>query len=104
MLNKNLIVTTVLASAAVLPVMAVNMSDTLKLTEIEVIAPRKTSVELTPLTVSTVGSETIENSGQSSLLPVLQNQIPGLFVSERGFAGYGVSGGSAGSVSIRGVG
>ncbi len=78
--------------------------DTLRLPEVEIIAPRKTNVVLTPLTVTTVGKTTIEKSTQSSLLPILQNQVPGLFVSERGFAGYGVSGGSAGSVSIRGVG
>lgn len=67
-------------------------------------APRKTDIALTPLTVSVVGEAVIAESAQSSLLPVLQSQIPGFFVSERGFAGYGVSGGSAGSVSIRGVG
>ncbi len=78
--------------------------DTLRLSEVEIVAPRKTNVVLTPLTVTTVSESTIEKSAQSSLLPVLQNQVPGLFVSERGFAGYGVSGGSAGSVSIRGVG
>lgn len=78
--------------------------DTVRLSEVEIVAPRKTDVALTPLTVTTVGKLTIEKSAQSSLLPVLQNQVPGLFVSERGFAGYGVSGGSAGSVNIRGVG
>ena len=35
---------------------------------------------------------------------MLQNRIPGIFVTERGLAGYGVSGGGAGAVSIRGVG
>lgn len=78
--------------------------DTLRLPEVEVVAPRKTDVTLTPLTVTTIDESTIEKSAQSSLLPVLQNQVPGLFVSERGFAGYGVSGGAAGAVSIRGVG
>lgn len=79
-------------------------ADTLRLPQVEVVAPRKTDVALTPLTVTTIGESTIEKSVQSSLLPVLQNHVPGLFVSERGFAGYGVSGGSAGAVSIRGVG
>lgn len=78
--------------------------DTMRLPEVEVVAPRKMEVVLTPLTVTTINESTIEKSAQSSLLPVLQNQVPGLFVSERGFAGYGVSGGSAGAVSIRGVG
>ena len=80
------------------------LNDTVSLKDVVVSAPYKTTVELTPLTVTTVTASTIEKSGESSLLPVLQNQVPGLFVSERGFAGYGVSGGAAGSVSIRGVG
>lgn len=85
-------------------VTAQEYKDTLQLREVTVSAPAKTKVELTPLTVSIVNESTIQESTQSSLLPVLQNHIPGFFVSERGFAGYGVSGGAAGSVSIRGVG
>lgn len=81
-----------------------SMQDTLRLNEIIVTAPYKTDPELLPLDVSRVTSETIEKSGESSLLPVLVSQVPGLFVTERGFAGYGVSGGSAGQVNIRGVG
>jgi iron complex outermembrane receptor protein len=79
-------------------------ADTISLSNVEVSAPYKTSITLTPLTVTTVRASTIEKSVESSLLPVLQNQVPGLFVSERGFAGYGVSDGAAGTVSIRGIG
>lgn len=64
----------------------------------------KASVPLLPLDVKVVGNSVLENSRESNLLPVLQNRIPGMFVTERGLAGYGVSGGAAGSVSIRGVG
>lgn len=64
----------------------------------------KAPVPLLPLDVRIVGSATIDNSTETNLLPVLQNRIPGMFVTERGLAGYGVSGGAAGSVSIRGVG
>lgn len=64
----------------------------------------KARVELTPLDVITISSEQIDRSTESSLLPVMTMDIPGFFTSERGFMGYGVSGGSAGSVSIRGVG
>ena len=69
-----------------------------------VTAPLKTNPELLPLNVTQVSSQTIEKSGETSLLPVLVSKVPGLFVTERGFAGYGVSGGSAGEVNIRGVG
>lgn len=78
--------------------------DTLLLNEVMVSAPHKSNPQLLPLDVSTVTSNEIEQSGESSLLPVLVSKVAGLFVSERGFAGYGVSGGSAGTVNIRGVG
>ncbi len=67
-------------------------------------APSKTDVTLLPLDVNIVTSGTIEKSAESSLLPILVNKIPGFFVTERGFSGYGVSGGAAGTVNIRGVG
>lgn len=78
--------------------------DTLNLQEIVVTAPLKTDPDLIPLNVTQITSSQIEKSGESSLLPVLVAKVPGLFVTERGFAGYGVSGGSAGAVNIRGVG
>ncbi len=64
----------------------------------------KAPVTLLPLDVRIVGSAEIDKSAESNLLPVLQNHVPGMFVTERGIAGYGISGGAAGSVSIRGVG
>ena len=79
-------------------------SDTVLLNEILISAPLKSSPELLPLEVTQITQEEIEQSGESSLLPVLVSKVPGLFVTERGFAGYGVSGGSAGTVNIRGVG
>ncbi len=78
--------------------------DTVNLRELVVTAPLKTNPDLIPLNVTQVTAEEIEKSGESSLLPVLVAKVPGLFVTERGFAGYGVSGGSAGEVNIRGVG
>lgn len=74
------------------------------LPEAIVTAPSKARVELLPLDITIINTEQINNSTQSSLLPILENYIPGIFVTERGFAGYGVSGGAAGSVNIRGVG
>lgn len=78
--------------------------DTTSLNELLVTAPYKTNVALTPLDVTIVTSQEIEKSTESSLLPILQNHIPGMFVQERGMVGYGVSGGAAGTVNIRGVG
>lgn len=83
---------------------AIAQRDTVSLKEVVVTAPLKTNPELLPLNVSQISQAQIEKSTETSLLPVLVAKVPGLFVSERGFAGYGVSGGSAGEVNIRGVG
>ncbi len=78
--------------------------DTISLKGVTITAPYKAEVALTPLDVTIVDAQQINKSTETSLLPVLMQQVPGLFVSERGFAGYGVSGGAAGAVNIRGVG
>lgn len=78
--------------------------DTVALPEFTLSTPAKTNPMLLPLDVSTVTAAEIGESAETSLLPVLTARVPGLFVSERGFAGYGISGGSAGAVNIRGVG
>lgn len=54
-------------------------------------------------TVSVVDRARIEAARQPSLLPLLAEQVPGLFVTSRGVMGYGVSGGAAGSISLRGL-
>ena len=98
------------AASALLALISSNVSaienprDTMNLNEVVVTAPLKTDPELIPLNVTQISSSQIEQSGESSLLPVLTAKVAGLFVTERGFAGYGVSGGSAGTVNIRGVG
>lgn len=79
-------------------------NDTVSLSELLVTAPIKTDVALTPLDVTVVSASKIHQSAEPSILPVLMSNVPGMFVSERGFAGYGVSGGASGTVNIRGVG
>ena len=54
-------------------------------------------------TVSVVNRSKIEQSMQPSLLPILTEQVPGLFTTARGVMGYGVSGGAAGGISLRGL-
>jgi outer membrane cobalamin receptor len=83
-------------------------SDTTKTINLDevVVTATKTAVNRNnvPLTVSVISKERIENSSESALLPVLAEQVPGLFVTERGITGFGVSTGSAGQISIRGIG
>ncbi len=83
---------------------AVSLRDTMQLHEVEVFATPKVSAELLPMSVSVIDDKMIEKSSETNILPVLANHVPGLFVTERGIMGYGVSGGAAGTVSIRGVG
>lgn len=56
------------------------------------------------MSVSELSLDQIDVSGESSLLPILSEQVPGLFITERGITGFGLAGGSAGSISIRGIG
>ena len=63
----------------------------------------ETDVRHLSQTVSVVNRSEINQALQPSLLPVLTEQIPGLFVTSRGVMGYGVSGGAAGSISLRGL-
>lgn len=48
--------------------------------------------------VSVVDYDKLEQAMQPSLLPVLTEQVPGLFVTSRGVMGYGVSNGAAGGI------
>lgn len=82
------------------------LRDSVALDELVVTAPLKTDPDMIPLNVTQITEKEIEKSSETSLLPILVAKVPGLFVTERGFEGYGVSGGAsgAGQVYIRGVG
>lgn len=66
-------------------------------------ARHQTDVRHLSQTVSVVNRNKLERAIQPSLLPVLTEQVPGLFVTSRGVMGYGVSGGAAGGISLRGL-
>ena len=57
-----------------------------------------------PNAVSVVSRDDIRRSGETSLLAVINKLVPGLFLTERGVLGYGVSNGAAGGISVRGTG
>ena len=63
----------------------------------------RTDIRHLPLTVTVVDRPAIEYSYTPSLLPVLTEQVPGFFSTSRGVMGYGVSDGSAGNISVRGL-
>ena len=66
-------------------------------------ARHQTDVRHLSQTVSVVNRNKLEQAMQPSLLPVLTEQVPGLFVTSRGVMGYGVSNGAAGGISLRGL-
>ncbi|HPS13472.1 MAG TPA: TonB-dependent receptor [Prolixibacteraceae bacterium] len=98
----------VLAVGFTLPTIAQEKVDTSKTVNFDEVVVTGTKTAVTrnniPLTVSVISNEKIENSSESSLLPVLSGQVPGLFVTERGVTGFGVSTGAAGQISLRGIG
>ncbi len=57
-----------------------------------------------PSTITVVTNKTIEDSYEPSLLPVLNENVPGLFITGRGMMGYGVSTGGSGGMKMRGIG
>jgi iron complex outermembrane receptor protein len=77
--------------------------DSIRLDEVVVTGSRvPVSRDVMPMPVSVVSRTTIEQSGESSLVSVLSQQVPGLFVTTRGVEGYGVSTGAAGGITLRG--
>lgn len=80
-------------------------NDTISINEV-VVTGTKVQVNRNnvPMAVSVVNRNEIEQSDESALLPILNGRVPGLFVTERGVTGFGVATGSAGQISIRGVG
>lgn len=59
---------------------------------------------LLPYSVSVVGNERLESTGQTQVLSAISGMVPGLFVSERSIFGFGVSNGGSGHIKLRGVG
>lgn len=80
------------------------IQDNLVLDEIVVTGSRiPVHRNILPTPVSVIHRNTIEQSEENNLLPVLAKYVPSLFVTSRGIAGYGVSNGSAGGINLRGL-
>jgi len=81
------------------------LQDTINLDEIVVTGTTvKVNRHNVPMAVSVVNNLQIEESNETSLLPILNGRVPGLFVTERGVMGFGVATNAAGQISIRGIG
>lgn len=101
----------VLAGSFELSAQATDTADSLSvkedpfvLNEVVVTGTRnQTDIRHLSQTVSVVNRSRLEQAMQPSLLPVLTEQVPGLFTTSRGIMGYGVSNGAAGGISLRGL-
>jgi iron complex outermembrane receptor protein len=102
-MNKKVLFFTFLAST--LALQAWGQGDTIRLEEVVVTGTRAlVNKNNVPMTISVIGRQEIEESGESALLRVLSGRVPGMFVTERGVVGFGVGSAGAGTVSLRGVG
>ncbi len=59
---------------------------------------------LLPYSVSVIGNERLESTGETQVLSAVSGMVPSLFVSERSIFGFGVSNGGSGHIKLRGVG
>lgn len=82
-----------------------SVSDTMAISEVVVTGSRnEVDMRHLPMNVSVINRKQIEKRYETSLLPLLTEQVPGLFTTARGIMGYGVSTGGAGGISMRGIG
>ncbi|MBR5697172.1 MAG: TonB-dependent receptor [Prevotella sp.] len=96
---KVLMMVSVLASSQVYA-----QTDSLSLQEVVVTGTRNAvDVRHLPYTVNVINRQTLTEQQQTSVLPTVMQQVPGLFVTSRSMMGYGVSTGAAGGISLRGV-
>lgn len=80
-------------------------NDSIYLEELVVTGTKsKVQQHMIPMSVSVIAEEKIKQSYQPSILPLLNEEVPGLFITQRGMMGYGVAAGAAGGMSIRGIG
>ena len=55
------------------------------------------------MTVSIISRQKLTQQHQTSVLPTVMQQVPGVFVTSRSMMGYGVSTGAAGGINMRGI-
>ena len=86
------------------PVRAQSTADSLALQEVVVTGTRNAvDVRHLPMTVTVISREALTKQHQTSILPTVMQQVPGLFVTSRSMMGYGASTGAAGGISLRGI-
>lgn len=101
-MRRNILTLMLVAVAA--GINAEEVTDSMNLQDVVVTGTRNaTDVRYLPMTVSVIGRQTLTEQYQTSVLPTVMQQVPGLFVTSRSMLGYGVSGGAAGGINLRGI-
>lgn len=100
LLSLHAVATPVSATAAVETIDSIRQLDEVVVTGTNVCVETR----LLPYTVSVVGPGRLESTGSTQVLSAISGMVPGLFVSERGIYGFGVSNGGSGHIKMRGVG
>ncbi|MGM0377966.1 MAG: TonB-dependent receptor plug domain-containing protein, partial [Bacteroidota bacterium] len=79
--------------------------DTIDIEEVVVTGNRiEVAKSNVPLSVSSISKKEINRMNETNILPMISKKTPGVFVTERGVTGFGLSQGSAGHINIRGTG
>ena len=79
-------------------------NDSLYLQETVITGTRNaTDIRHLPMTVTVIGRDQLTAEHQTSVLPTVMREVPGLFVTSRAMMGYGVSTGAAGGINLRGI-
>ncbi len=82
-----------------------SLRDTVRMNEVVVTGSRFSEhINNLPVSVSVVTGEELEQRREPSILPVLVERVPSLMITSRSIMGYGASTGSAGAMTLRGVG
>lgn len=101
---KRIVISLCLSILIIYPLFG-SVNDTIILDDVIVTGSMpKVNLRNLPMSVSVVSENEIEARKDNSLLPLLTEEVPGLFITQRGVMGYGVAGGAAGAMSIRGIG
>jgi len=100
------IVLTVALAISISAVAEVEIADSIHRLNEVVVTGTNNEVEknLLPYSVSVIGNERLESTGQTQVLSAISGMVPSLFVSERSIFGFGVSNGGSGHIKLRGVG
>ena len=104
MLGMKKYLLTMMLVASTSGIQAIEINDSLHLQEVVVTGTRSaTDTRYLPQTVTVIERDLLTNQYQTSILPTVVQQVPGLFVTSRSVLGYGVSGGAAGGINMRGI-